>query len=421
MRDRFVNHGVELVFAHALRSGVGAAVPRDRIRAAQCLMTSFFRGYRAGGQHTDDDLLILFEMPAEHGLIYLPFSGCDFPDAADDGIHIVSNTSIVDLQARNADRLTSGTVSQRVRLPARNADICVGERCLVVWYFPTATWACHGRLAPQCSSRASPRPGVASPDFSCWLGPQVSARTQNTVKMISSRSATWAHFSEVVTFNVQLVPAISLIKGSAVDQENPYASPRFDIPAGQRPIIADSGAPDGPRLARSGNLLVFERGALFPARCVICNQPTESRLRKRIEWCHPAVLLLVLCNLIVLLVVYLVIRKTADVDLGMCDAHLRRRRQRLWIGWSAAILGIVLIFGSIFAAVLLEDQFADPDTVAILVVVCWLASLVLLITGAFFTTGANGFQIKRIDKRYIRLRKISPEFLATLPELALIE
>ncbi|HSY44404.1 MAG TPA: DUF4339 domain-containing protein [Candidatus Acidoferrum sp.] len=160
--------------------------------------------------------------------------------------------------------------------------------------------------------------------------------------------------------------------------------------------------PSSTNLWRTKNRLVARTETVFPDRCVRCNAPAGGfRLKRTLYWAHPAYLLLILCNLLVLLIVYLIVRKKAVVHIGLCERHRLKRKQGIIIGWSSVALGIILICCSAL--------FTSGWCLAIGI----LTMLVGGITGAVI---ARTIRPTKIDKEYVWMTGASREFMADLPE-----
>jgi hypothetical protein len=125
---------------------------------------------------------------------------------------------------------------------------------------------------------------------------------------------------------------------------NPYAPPKAEPGADPRFF----GTAEG--LRREGDLLVIPvHGARFPDRCVICNQPSVKRLMRKVYW-HPQILYLLICTgVLIYAIVSLIVRKMASFEVGLCDAHAKRRRNGILLGW----LGF---FGCLVATVAVADR-----------------------------------------------------------------
>lgn len=127
-------------------------------------------------------------------------------------------------------------------------------------------------------------------------------------------------------------------------QPNPYAAPRAETDL--EPRFAGLGA----ALRREGNLLVVPAlGASFPARCVLCNQPAQRRLRRKLFWHPPGYYALICIGALIYVIAAMIVRKSAEFEVGVCDEHAARRRN----GIIAGALGAPLCF---IAGMLLVDR-----------------------------------------------------------------
>jgi len=97
---------------------------------------------------------------------------------------------------------------------------------------------------------------------------------------------------------------------------------------------------------RDKSTLVMSKDAQLPDRCVKCNEPTVERLKRRLSWHHPAIYLIVLVALLIYLIVAMVTRKRATIEIGLCEEHQAKRRRNLMIAWGLALLGVIgLVLG----------------------------------------------------------------------------
>ena len=117
---------------------------------------------------------------------------------------------------------------------------------------------------------------------------------------------------------------------------NIYAPPREDR---ELPIAVRA---QGDGVWRERGLAVAERsGAVFPDRCVVCNQPGAERLKRTLRW-HPEwVYAFTVIGLVPYFVLALALGKTAQVELSLCALHARRRRT----GLLAAFVGVPVSLG----------------------------------------------------------------------------
>ena len=160
--------------------------------------------------------------------------------------------------------------------------------------------------------------------------------------------------------------------------------------------------PSAGSLWRNNARLVTRTEAVFPDRCVKCNAPAGGfRLKRTLYWAHPAYLLLLLCNLLILLVVYLMVRKKAIVHIGLCEQHRAKRKHGTVIGLSSIVAGIVLL---VCAAVFNSG---------------WLLAFGLIVfVGGAITGGVMARTVTptKIDKEYVWLSGVHRDFMANLPE-----
>ncbi len=173
---------------------------------------------------------------------------------------------------------------------------------------------------------------------------------------------------------------------------NPYAAPKSEIVEQKR---------EG--LWRDGPLLVIGKGTELPDRCLRCNEPAHGyRLKRTFSWHKPAWYLLVLFNLIIYIIVAMCVRWTAKVSAPFCPRHRSMRRRAIALGWLGSLAGIgLIVFGASY-----------PDyAIVIAVGVCvFLGSLISGVVSSQMVVP------KRIDKNFVWLKKVSPDFLAELPD-----
>jgi hypothetical protein len=183
-----------------------------------------------------------------------------------------------------------------------------------------------------------------------------------------------------------------------MDSHNPYAPSRASLGA-------RSGAPavsSDVTVWRDGKTVVTLHDAALPPRCVKCNEPADLPTKVRtLYWVHPAVYLLFLAGFIILLIVYMVVRKKADVDPGLCVTHKKRRLGALAYGWIGFFGGLLLMFMGIAA---------DSGAVAVLGVLAMISAIVVgMIWGRLI-------YVKKITKQEVTLGGFSPTYLDQLPE-----
>jgi hypothetical protein len=185
--------------------------------------------------------------------------------------------------------------------------------------------------------------------------------------------------------------AVAPAPSPASGDVNPYAAPRAALGG-----FTHQGS-EG--LFRDGKTLVASHGAHFPDRCVKCNAPSDGyRLKRKLTW-HPAAwYAVILVNLLVYAVVAMVVRKTSELHVGLCDTHRRRRRWFIGLGLGLPLLGFT---GCSMA-------IEDPSGI-------WIGILGFVVGMVLLVLGTNVLTAERIDERFARIRGASPAFLASLP------
>ena len=102
---------------------------------------------------------------------------------------------------------------------------------------------------------------------------------------------------------------------------------------------------------RNNSVLVMTKQALLPNRCIKCNAPADEQLKRKLTWHHPALYLLVFVSVLIYAIVAMIVRKTATVNIGLCEDHLSSRRRNLLITWGLGFGSVASFVG----AALLED------------------------------------------------------------------
>jgi hypothetical protein len=123
-----------------------------------------------------------------------------------------------------------------------------------------------------------------------------------------------------------------------------------------------------------GKCLVVTSGAMLPQICVKTGEPVpHNMLSKRFVWCSPIVGLLIFLSPLVLIVVYLVVRKKCAVTFGLLPSLQKSyRRQRVIKVLAAIVLFLTLPFAA----------GSNSMPVIIIVMVLFLASIVSLFIGS---------------------------------------
>lgn len=187
--------------------------------------------------------------------------------------------------------------------------------------------------------------------------------------------------------------------------ENPYAPPKADAVEDARHLN------DYAEAWRDGKFLVVRNGADLRDRCLKCNAPAEGyRFSRRLSWHRPGWLILFVVNWFLYLLVYFVVRWQARVTVGLCPVHRESRRQAILAGWLAAFVGFITI---LVGASWIDGLGPAPPSVGIALLIGLLLILGGIIGGIL---GARVLVPVRINEHYVWLSKVSPQYLAELPD-----
>lgn len=148
---------------------------------------------------------------------------------------------------------------------------------------------------------------------------------------------------------------------------------------------------------RDGKYVLVPVGSDLPPRCVICNEPALTPIKKRkVYWHHPAWYLLILFNILIYAIVGLIVRKRAEVSPGLCLEHTARRKRRILL----ATLSIVLML--ILGLYAMAHDFGQVSIIALV------ASVVILIVAA---VASQLVIASEITKTTIKLKGCKEPFL----------
>jgi hypothetical protein len=153
---------------------------------------------------------------------------------------------------------------------------------------------------------------------------------------------------------------------------------------------------------RSNRQIVTRSETPMPDRCVCCNGPANGfRLKRKLYWHHPAWYILVVISILIYLIVALIVRKKAQLDIGLCEAHRRQRTLFLAISWGAAVIGIALIIAAVAGY---------GGMLAVLGIILLLGAAVCGAVKVAIVSAA------KIDKEFVWVKGAGKPFLAQLPE-----
>lgn len=145
----------------------------------------------------------------------------------------------------------------------------------------------------------------------------------------------------------------------------------------------------------------MNRQALLPDRCVKCNESTRRKLKRKLSWHHPALYLLIIVGALFYVLAAMILRKTATVEVGLCEDHSAVRRRDVLITWTLGLLTV--------GSFLLASQFRDLTFVGI-------GCLLLLATAFYGVLRVTIVTPTKIDDNLVWLKGVNPNYLATFPE-----
>jgi hypothetical protein len=197
----------------------------------------------------------------------------------------------------------------------------------------------------------------------------------------------------------EAAPPQRVRQGDDAADIDPYAAPRSARIVGG-PAFPGFGEPRG-GYWRSERLLVMERGAELPARCVRCNAPANERIAKTLYWHNPWLYLLLVAWVLYLLTA-LVTRKRARIAAPLCPQHLKRRRAWITGSWTAVVASIVVTYA-------VAGGSSDREWLYVPCAVAFIGGLVTAVLAHRILVP------KRIDDLHVWLKGAAPEFLNSVP------
>lgn len=154
-------------------------------------------------------------------------------------------------------------------------------------------------------------------------------------------------------------------------------------------------------LWRSGKTLVMARDAQLPDRCVHCNTTADlRRVKRRLYWHHPAVYVTLLVGLLVYVILALVLRKTAQIEVSICRTHVARRRWRIALSW------ILLLAVPASIGLLLANRIENA---------LWMVPALLLIAAVAVSMLSRIVHARKIDEKNVWVAGVCPAYVADLP------
>ena len=152
---------------------------------------------------------------------------------------------------------------------------------------------------------------------------------------------------------------------------------------------------------RDGKKIVALDGTHFPARCVKCNQATsEPALKRKLYWHNPAFYLFLFVQVILYIIVAMLVRKRATVEIHLCREHLDRRRNFMIGVWVSLVLG----FGALVWGI--------AESTGLMAIIGGVLLVVAVTLGLF---GVRPLATVKIRDKTVWLKGAGKDFLDSLP------
>ncbi len=183
---------------------------------------------------------------------------------------------------------------------------------------------------------------------------------------------------------------------------NPYAAPQVPDPYMPNAV---GGAPfQG--LWREGKWLVMHKLAPLPDICLKSNVPATGRLKRKLQWHHPAISITILAGLLVYVILALILTKRATIQIALTEEWFAIRRRRILFAWGIVLVSIVMFIAGV--------AFIDPADSLVPAIAIMLAG-VLFVGGLIYGQYAPSMvSPKRMTDDYIWLKGVHPDFLDRL-------
>ena len=151
---------------------------------------------------------------------------------------------------------------------------------------------------------------------------------------------------------------------------------------------------------RDGGLLVVERGAALPRRCIVTNEPVAGFVTTRLYWHRPAwYLALVLVSGVYVIYLFM-FASSVETTWGLSRRMLDRRRVTVIGAWGA------------FAAGLLTACAAGGASNTVWTIA---GSALMLGAMAWWALGTRLLRVTRMESGYAWIKGAHPDYLACLP------
>ena len=187
--------------------------------------------------------------------------------------------------------------------------------------------------------------------------------------------------------------------------ENPYQVSNIDMFAVPFELSPTDGG-----LFRQGKMLVVHQKAVFPDRCIKCNEPTTRRLRRVLHWHLPIIYLLMIAP-ILYVVVAIVVGKKAEFHVPLSERFIARRRSNTLIAVFLLFAGVIA-FGIGIALI----QSSEPNLFVLAGCLMLIGPGLWLVASLWGIYGCRVISANYIDDHFAKISGVGSEFLASLPE-----
>jgi hypothetical protein len=158
-------------------------------------------------------------------------------------------------------------------------------------------------------------------------------------------------------------------------------------------------------VTRDGSLVRSGPCAQWPDRCVVCNSPAHgNRAKLVLTWYPPQVYLLLIAPPFFLLAA-IFLRQSAKLNVGLCDAHSRRRRRAFYVVPVAVPTTVGACAGG------LELVPKGHNELAVAVILC---SFTLLVALTWSAARSRTLRVRELKGGTVRA-KCGDAFLKSLP------
>lgn len=172
-----------------------------------------------------------------------------------------------------------------------------------------------------------------------------------------------------------------------MSSESPYAAPNSDL-----------SNTEASKLYSNKHHVIFEADAEWPERCFKCNEDTKGTKKIKLTYVNPWIYLTILITPLVTIILALIFQKKFNINLPICDEHLKKRRNFLIIQWSLLAL---MIAGFVVGA--------TTDSQLLLVL-----SLVLLLVVVISAIAGRMVHVAKYKQNRLWVRGTGKKFLQSL-------